>query len=230
MNAPANPPIAPVPDPPTAPQTRGIVLRRAAAVYDVLSPVMMLWTTTRINRRAVKSLDIQPGDCVLDVGCATGEATLFGAAQIDSLRGGLAVGLDASPEMVARARHKVRDHPCRFDIGAAERLPYADAVFDKAVTTFFFHHLDLADKLSALKEIHRVLKPGGILVVTDVGPPTNALGRFAVRVSLYLFHQSELEENVRGMLVPLFESAGFSHVEHVAEDLGFLATFLMRKV
>jgi ubiquinone/menaquinone biosynthesis C-methylase UbiE len=216
-------------DAPAVAATRGVVLHRAAAVYDILSPAMLFWRENKINRRAVARLKLRLWDRVLDVGCATGNATLAAAKGVDAIAGGLVVGIDASLEMIGQARRKIKDRPCRFDMGVAESLPYADATFDKALSTFFFHHLDLADKLRSLREIYRVLKTDGVLVVVDVDVPTSWLGKTCARSGQWIFHQPELEENIQGKLPGLFIQAGFASVERVGHDLGYITTFLLRK-
>ena len=221
--------IDPVPDPPSPPATRGIVLDRAAGVYDLLSAPMTFWREGAINRRAARLLAPEPTDQVLDVGCATGEASLAVAELLDGSRGGLCVGLDASPRMIARARRKIRGRPARFDIGLAEKLPYGDGVFDGAVSTMFFHHLNLADKLAALREIHRVLAPGGRLVLADVDTPRTRFGRLCARAGEWLFRQPEIGENIDGKLRPLMQQAAFADVQPVAHDLGYITTFVMHK-
>lgn len=219
----------PATDPAAAPVTRGVVLRKAAVVYDYLSPPMMLGCEGRINRRVIDLLQLRPGDKVLDVGCATGRVTLTVARHLDSSHDGLAVGLDASPEMIRVARKKLRSLPCRFDIGLAEALPYGDRTFDKAVSTFFFHHLNLEDKLASLREVHRVLADDGLFVLVDVDVPTNWLGRLCAGCGQWLFKQPELDENIRGLLPGLFGEAGFAFVQRRAHDLGYVTTYLLCK-
>ncbi|MCY2928785.1 MAG: methyltransferase domain-containing protein [Planctomycetota bacterium] len=221
--------IDPVPDPAAPPATKGIVLHKAVAVYDWLSPPMLFYREGVINRRLADLLELQPGHQVLDVGCATGNTTLTIAGRLDGARGGLAVGLDASIEMVARARSKIRGRACRFDIAPAERLPYRDGVFDRAASTLFFHHLNLADKLTALREVARVLVPGGLFVIADVDVPTNWFGRLCARSGEWLFDQPELGENIAGKLPELFAPAGFVDVRRAAHDLGYITTLTLRK-
>jgi len=218
-----------VPDPAQPPATRGIVLDKAAKVYDLLIPVVTMWQDSRISRRTAVLLDPAPADKVLDVGCATGGMTLAVAQLLDPAQGGLCVGLDAAPRMIAKARKKIGQLPCRFDIGVAEKLPYYDEVFDKAVSTFFFHHLNLQDKLAALREIHRVLKPGGKMVLVDVDIPTTLFGRFCARAGEWLFRQPEIGENIDGKLRELFEPAGFPRVEQLAHNMGYVTTFALVK-
>ena len=182
-----------------------------------------------MNRRITELLSPAPSDSVLDIGCATGEMTLAVGRRLDAQAGGLAIGLDAAPKMIAKARKKIRQTPCRFDIGVAEKLPYADGVFDKVVSTYFFHHLNLVDKLTALREVHRVLCSGGLFILVDVDIPTTLFGKFCARSGEWLFRQPEIGENIDGKLRTLFEPAGFTHVEQLAHDMGYVTTFSLRK-
>jgi ubiquinone/menaquinone biosynthesis C-methylase UbiE len=206
--------------------TRGIVLHHAAGVYDLLSPAMLFYREKAINRRAATLLELQPYEKVLDIGCATGRVTFDMARHLDGHSGGLAVGVDASPEMIAKACRKLHNEPCRFDLGLAERLPYEDHTFDKCISTFFFHHLRLEDKLAALREAARVLRPGGLFVLVDVDRPTTWFGRLCAESGQWLFRQPEIGENIDGKLPPLFEEAGFTS-RRAAHDLGYVTTFVL---
>ncbi len=211
-----------------APETRGVVIRRGASLYDLLSPAMLFWQESRINRRAVSLLNLEPSDRVLDLGCATGGSTLEAAHRLDARAGGKAVGVDASPEMIARARRKARSLPARFELAAAERLPFPDASFTRVLSTFFFHHLNADDKLAALREARRVLAPGGLFVLVDVDVPRNVFGRLCANAGAWLFRQPELDENIRGLLPTLFAPAGFPDWRAAAFDLGYITTFVLR--
>ena len=78
-------------------------------------------------------------------------------------------------------------------------------------------------------ESARVLKPGGRFVLVDVDVPTTWFGRLCARSGQWLFRQPEIGENIDGKLVGLFEPAGFTGVEALAHDMGYVTTFALRK-
>ncbi len=118
---------------------------------------------------------------VLDVACGPGVVTAAVAADATE-----AVGLDATEAMLAKAREtaaKAGRTNVRFEVGDAEALPFADAGFDAVVTRLAIHHFARPDR--ALAEMHRVLKPGGRLVVVDVvssDDPENAALHNAIEI------------------------------------------------
>jgi SAM-dependent methyltransferase len=113
---------------------------------------------------------IGAGDRVLDVACGTGAATLAVAARV-----GLAAsvtGLDPNPEMLAVARRKSSEIDWRD--GAAEALPFPDASFDAVVSQFGM--MFFADRAGAVREMLRVLRPGGRLAVAVCDAVENSPG------------------------------------------------------
>ncbi|MGH8225293.1 MAG: class I SAM-dependent methyltransferase [Gammaproteobacteria bacterium] len=103
----------------------------------------------------------RPGKRILDVGCGTGLALARLGETATDLR---LVGVDLSPEMLARARSRL---PASVSLAHADarRLPFAAAQFDAVITSSALHYLD--DPAPALFEAARVLAPGGRLIVTD---------------------------------------------------------------
>jgi ubiquinone/menaquinone biosynthesis C-methylase UbiE len=101
---------------------------------------------------------------VLDVGCGTGALMRRAAERFP--RADLS-GADPAPGMVEAAREAWReDRPARFVRAAAERLPFEDGEFDLVMSTVSFHHWQ--DQQAGLREIGRVLAPGGSFILADI--------------------------------------------------------------
>jgi len=121
---------------------------------------------------------LTPGDAVLDTGCGAGVDSLVAGHLVGP--GGTVVGLDVTPAMIERARaHQARLGLVNvtFQVGEAEALPFPDANFDAIISNGVFN-LTL-NKEKALHEAHRVLKPGGRLMLADMSlvaalPPDQA--------------------------------------------------------
>ena len=209
-----------------APQTRGRTLDHAARVYDLLSPIMTLGQEGRYRRRAIRLLDLQGHEQILDIGCGTGILTRLLAGKLNDTLNAIAVGIDAAPKMIDVARRNAAHIPnIRFDVGVAEALPYSDASFDCAVSTFFYHHIDAELKRRSLSELRRVLKPGGRLIIIDVDVPYNWFGRFCAWSGYWLFQQEEIRENIRGELRRALADIPFQEVKRVAQYSGYVSVF-----
>jgi ubiquinone/menaquinone biosynthesis C-methylase UbiE len=116
----------------------------------------------------------KPSTVALDVACGTGIVTLALAPHVKSIR-----GQDIVPAMLARAGARARElgrTNVGWDQGDSAALPYADATFDLVVTRFSFHHL--LEPVAALREMKRVCKTGGRVVVADVAPPAASNERY----------------------------------------------------
>jgi ubiquinone/menaquinone biosynthesis C-methylase UbiE len=210
--------------------TRGRTLDYAASVYDVLSPLMTFGHEKRIGQIVLSRMALSGGEQVIDVGCGTGTLTLEAARQLSPERGGMIIGVDAAARMVQLARKKTGPlRQVRFEIAAAEQLPYEADRFDQAISTFFFHHVDMELKVRALNEIWRVLKSNGTAWIADVDIPTTWFGKLCAWSGYILFHQDQIKENIRGKLREAMVQSRFGGYEPVSSHLGYVTLFELKK-
>jgi len=141
---------------------------RIAPVYDVMNRVMTAGLDRRWRRLAVSEV-VWPGDRVLDACCGTGDLAVEAER-----RGGRVVGLDFSERMLERARKK--SGAIEWVRGDALALPFEDDAFDAATVGFGVRNL--ADLEGGLRELARVLQPGGKLAVLEITRPRGALKPF----------------------------------------------------
>ncbi|MDX1888222.1 class I SAM-dependent methyltransferase [Mycolicibacterium sp. 050158] len=155
--------------------------------------------TAQEDRRRLQLLDIAPGDVVLDVACGPGNTTrsLLGELGPD----GLAVGVDSSATMLAQAvRESTPGSPVGYVRADAADLPFADRTFD-AVSCYGALYL-MDDPFGALREMTRLLKPGGrvaVLTTCARGPaPVRRLGAAMSRKApLRIFDVDEITDVLR---------------------------------
>jgi ubiquinone/menaquinone biosynthesis C-methylase UbiE len=159
-----------------------------AARYDLLVQALTLGGARRLRRRMADAAEVKPGDAVLDVGCGTGDLALVLAERVGP--GGTVSGIDASPEMIARARQKARRQGASIDFRnePVQALSFPDHVFDRVVSSLAFHHFPADIKPQALANIARVLKAGGQVCIIDAMPvssPHAGSGMAARLTSMY---------------------------------------------
>jgi demethylmenaquinone methyltransferase / 2-methoxy-6-polyprenyl-1,4-benzoquinol methylase len=141
---------------------------RIAPVYDVMNRVMTVGLDRRWRRRTVEAV-VQPGARVLDACCGTGDLAV--AAERE---GGLVTGLDFSGEMLVRARRK--SDSIEWIRGDVLALPFEDGSFDAATVGFGVRNV--ADLGAGLRELRRVLRPGGRLAILEITQPRGPLKPF----------------------------------------------------
>lgn len=148
----------------------GIVLHRAAA-YDMLARVLTFGREGRFRESMLGLAKLQPGEAVLDVACGTGTLAIAARRRVGS--DGSVTGVDASAEMIGRARAKAERAglDLTFVNGTAQQLPFEDAQFDIVTGTLMLHHLSKPARSAFFREAERVLKPGGRLLLIDFGRP-----------------------------------------------------------
>jgi ubiquinone/menaquinone biosynthesis C-methylase UbiE len=205
--------------------TRGRTLDYAAGIYDIFEPLLLLGRETEINNKLIDLLEIKDSHRVLDLGCGTGILSKEISVKLNAEAGGLSIGIDAAGKMIEGARKKRESDTCRFEVAAAENLPFDNEFFDSLISTLFFHHIQLDLKKRALAEAFRVLKPGGKLVISDMHIPTTLPGAIISYASRWILFQPQIGENIRGVMPGLIENAGFKPPELVSTYLGYISVF-----
>lgn len=189
--------------------TRGRTLGHKAHSYDLAATLLGMGPTFR--ELTMQLAQVEPGHKVLDVGCGTGSLTIVAKAWAGPA--GEVHGIDAAPEMIAVARRKAAQArvDVDFQVGLIEDIPFPDDQFDVVLSSLMIHHLPGDDlKRRAFIEIHRVLKPGGRLLVVDFEPPTNPVLR--TLATLFLGHYNMMQTDVRAYPA-MMEAAGFTGME-----------------
>ena len=146
-------------------------------------PVAFYDTFTRLlgaqdaHWRLIAQAGIEPGSTVLEIGCGTGNVLLLAARAVP---GATLIGLDPDPRVLGIAAKKARRAgvTLQLDRGYADQLPYPDGSVDRVLSAFMLHHLPRDQQQAALREVRRVLAPGGRLHLLDIdGSPASRAGR-----------------------------------------------------
>ena len=132
--------------------------------YDRYAALLSFGQDPRWRQFLVSRVDARPGDTVLDVATGTGAV----ARELIRQKGCTVVGLDQSPEMLAEARRRLGDE-VRLVEGRAESLPFDDASFDALTLTYLLRYV--ADPAAMLRELARVVRPGGSIASLEFGVP-----------------------------------------------------------
>jgi demethylmenaquinone methyltransferase/2-methoxy-6-polyprenyl-1,4-benzoquinol methylase len=213
---------------------------RIARVYDRMNSVMTAGLHHRWRRRAVDLAALGPGDRALDVACGTGDLAFELARRVGP--GGEVVACDFSERMLVLARAKAEAAtprpPVRFEWADALELPYADGEF--AAATVGFGARNFADLEQGLRELARVVRPGGRVVVLEITTPTRpplatfyrvwfdrivpALGRLAGDRDAYTYLPSSVRRfPTPELLAATMERCGLRDIRWVLTAGGIIA-------
>jgi ubiquinone/menaquinone biosynthesis C-methylase UbiE len=133
-------------------------------LYDPFSRVARVG---RIHDALLDRASIRPGQRVLEIGCGTGNLlTALGRRRVPDLD---VLGTDPDPAALGKARRKAARAklPLRYERAYAGELPLPDDSVDRVLSSYMLHHLDATAKAGALREVRRVLRPGGELHLVD---------------------------------------------------------------
>jgi len=140
---------------------------RIAARYDLINRLMTAGQDRRWRRQVIRLARLQPGDSLLDLGAGTGDLAFEARRQQPQAR---VIAADFTLEMMRLGQQR---GTLSWSSADALCLPFPDATFDAVVSGFLLRNV--VDVQKALQEQHRVLKPGGRIVVLDTTRPRRSL-------------------------------------------------------
>ena len=165
---------------------------RIAPRYDWFNRLASCGLDQRWRRQALARGEVQPGQRILDVCAGTGDlAILCAQRQRQSLKAdrrdgqGIVVGVDMTQAMLlhAQAKQRARQLAIHWMQGDAEALPFSSGTFDRVVIGFSTRNL--SDLTAGLREMVRVLRPKGRLIILETGYPANPIVRLGYRIFLF---------------------------------------------
>lgn len=209
--------------------------------YDRTNRIVSLGMDLRWRKKVAQFLPDRKNLSVLDLATGTGDqitALLQSSASIQSI-----TGIDLASKMLEIAKKKLQ-HRAQLFIADAQKLPFAANHFD--ATTFSFGIRNVASPLTSLKEIHRVLKPGGRCLILEFSLPPQPIRPF------YLFYLRHVLPHLGGFLskkpdayrylnqtiehfpsgkefAVLLRTAGFSRLQTVPMALGAVTLYVGEK-
>lgn len=152
----------------------GAMFDAIAERYDLLNRIISLGIDQRWRARLIEAIGPRPGHRVLDLATGTGDVGLMLAEQHPEIQ---VVGLDPSRKMLDVARGKATERRAsgrvEFLQGEAEHLPFEDRSFDGCMMAFGIRNV--ADRPAALREMARVVRPGGRIAILELSEPRSGV-------------------------------------------------------
>jgi ubiquinone/menaquinone biosynthesis C-methylase UbiE len=179
----------------------------AAVSYDPITQYALPPNETWVRQGLIDTIQTQPRR-ILDLGCGTGSTTLmlkqaFPQAEV--------IGLDLSPYMLVVAEHKAKQVGLQISWrhGKAERTRFPDASFDLVTAALLFHETPAIVAQSILQECHRLLTPGGEVLILDGNQKTLRQADWLTQI----FEEPYIQDYAAGNLDAWLGAAGFGAVQ-----------------
>lgn len=173
-------------------------------LYDSISGLASLAVggESRFRQLPLQGLNLPRDSKVLDLCCGSGQATGVLVENFADV-----TGLDASPLSIERAQKNVPQ--ASYIEAFAEEMPLGDRLFDLVHTSAALHEMQPQQLRQILKEVYRVLKPGGIFTLADFHPPTNPIFWPGVAIFFWLFETETAWHLLKTNLPELLTEVGF---------------------
>lgn len=185
--------------------------------YDFAIKITM--PEKKFRRRLIDELSLRKNDKVLEFGFGTGQNLILAKQRFNDAE---ICGLDIDPKVKSIAGRKIKSKKLEIPLFLYDGgvFPFQDNQFDKVYSSLVFHQLDNATKKHCLREIRRIMKPSGRLVIGDWGKPKSRLMRVPFYCIQLLDGFETTDANVKGLLPKYMSETGFKNVEEV----GYLNT------
>ncbi|MBT8245312.1 class I SAM-dependent methyltransferase [Winogradskyella sp.] len=177
--------------------------------YDLAICITM--PEKRFRTKLIDLVNPLKGENILEFGFGTGENLILGVNRNADVQ---FKGLDIDPKVkrIAEKKFKANSIDVRLDIYNGDKFPYQNNAFDKVFSSLVFHQLDAKTKESSLNEIHRILKPNGVLIIGDWGKPKSKMMRIMFYFVQILDGFATTKDNVNGKLPTYMKKSGFMDV------------------
>lgn len=173
----------------------------------------------KFRKKLIDELEPKDNETILEFGFGTGQNIILAHQRNDKTK---LIGVDIDPKVRKIAEYKTKKHGINIplELYDGKTFPFSDNSFDKIFSSLVFHQLNKETKLSCLKEIYRVLKPNGHLIIGDWGKAKSKIMRFAFYSVQILDGFKTTNDNVKGLIPKFMEQAGFKNVA----ETGFINT------
>jgi demethylmenaquinone methyltransferase/2-methoxy-6-polyprenyl-1,4-benzoquinol methylase len=194
-------------------------------LYDGVSRLAALSVggEVRFHQLPLQGLTISSESKVLDLCCGSGQATQYLVQYSQDV-----TGLDISPVSLERAKRNVPQ--AQYVEALAEEIPFPDNAFDLVHTSVAMHEMKPQVLRQILKEVYRVLKPGGVFALLDFHKPTNFLFWPGLTLFLWLFETETSWQLLETDLVELLKDVGFRISAQTFHAGGSLQVIQARKI
>lgn len=177
--------------------------------YDLAIKLTM--PEKKFRRLLVEIINPLDNETILEFGFGTGQNLILVKNKNPNIE---LIGLDIDPKVKEIATHKLKKNKLEIPLNLYDgnNFPYQDNQFHKVYSCLVFHQLDAETKDKCLKEIYRILKPGGELIIADWGKAQNKLMRLTFGLVQILDGFKTTNDNVKGKMPQFIEKVGFHNV------------------
>lgn len=178
--------------------------------YDPV--VNMFGVGTMFQKKTLKEIKLDHGQCFIDIGCGTGTLVTLVKSMYPNAK---VTGLDPDEHVLEIAKKKAQKNnlDIEFIQAGAEKLPFPSKSFDVVISSLAFHHLPTEIKMQALKEIYRVLKSSGEFLLVDIGKPKNLFWKIILQIESLVEPKEYIRDNLMGNIPIFIKDVGFNVVE-----------------